>query len=104
MNPHAHVRSRPPTGLRVAVPGLPAQVWTARADASRILGNLTAKNLGIAPRDVKGLKGQIEHFYHLAAVCDLSADEESQVAVNVGGTRMQPTSRTWRTATGSCRC
>ncbi len=36
---------------------------------------------------MKKLKGQIDHFYHLAAVYDLSADEESQVAVNIEGTR-----------------
>ena len=37
--------------------------------------------------EVKALKGQIEHVYHLAAVYDLSADEASQVAVNIEGTR-----------------
>lgn len=36
---------------------------------------------------VKTLKGQVDHFYHLAAVYDLEADEESQIAVNVDGTR-----------------
>ena len=50
-------------------------------------GDLTAKKLGVSADDVKKLKGQIDHFYHLAAVYDLSADEESQIAVNVDGTR-----------------
>jgi nucleoside-diphosphate-sugar epimerase len=37
--------------------------------------------------DTKALKGQIDHFYHLAAVYDLEADAESQIAVNIDGTR-----------------
>lgn len=52
-----------------------------------VFGDLTAKKLGVAAEDVKKLKGQIDHFYHLAAVYDLSADEETQVAVNIEGTR-----------------
>ena len=36
---------------------------------------------------MKALKGQIDAVYHLAAVYDLGADEESQIAVNVEGTR-----------------
>lgn len=52
-----------------------------------VFGDLTAKKLGVAAEDVKKLKGQIDHFYHLAAVYDLGADEETQVAVNIDGTR-----------------
>ncbi|MDD2176760.1 SDR family oxidoreductase [Acidovorax sp. D2M1] len=52
-----------------------------------VFGDLTAKRLGVAADDVKKLKGQIDHFHHLAAVYDLSADEETQVAVNIEGTR-----------------
>lgn len=60
------------------------------ASAARVIpvhGDLTAKKLGVSADDVKKLKGQIDHFYHLAAVYDLGADEESQIAVNVDGTR-----------------
>lgn len=59
-------------------------------DAARavpVYGDLTAKQLGVGADDVKALKGRIDHFHHLAAVYDLEADEESQVAVNVDGTR-----------------
>ncbi|WP_440106996.1 SDR family oxidoreductase [Acidovorax sp. BL-A-41-H1] len=52
-----------------------------------VFGDLTAKKLGVASEDIKKLKGQIEHFHHLAAVYDLGADEETQVAVNIEGTR-----------------
>ncbi len=60
------------------------------ASAARVIpvhGDLTAKKLGVSAEDIKKLKGQIDHFHHLAAVYDLGADEESQVAVNIDGTR-----------------
>ena len=57
------------------------------ARAVPVYGDLTAKKLGVSSEDIKKLKGQIGSFYHLAAVYDLSADEESQVAVNIDGTR-----------------
>lgn len=52
-----------------------------------VYGDLTADKLGVSAADVKKLKGQVDRVYHLAAVYDLGADEESQVAVNVQGTR-----------------
>ena len=64
------------------------EYWgVSAARAVPVFGDLTAKKLGVAGDDVKKLKGQIDHFYHLAAVYDLAADEESQVAVNIDGTR-----------------
>lgn len=52
-----------------------------------VVGDLRQKNLGISSEGIKALKGQVNHFYHLAAVYDLAADEESQIAVNIEGTR-----------------
>ncbi len=52
-----------------------------------VFGDLTSKKLGVSADSLKQLKGQIDHFYHLAAVYDLSADEASQIAVNIDGTR-----------------
>jgi NAD(P)-dependent dehydrogenase (short-subunit alcohol dehydrogenase family) len=60
-------------------------VSAARAVA--VHGDLTSKKLGVSLEDIKKLKGVVDHFYHLAAVYDLSADEESQIAVNIDGTR-----------------
>jgi len=59
----------------------------AKARAIPVWGDLTAGKLGVAAADLKKLKGQIDHLYHLAAVYDLSADAEAQVAVNIEGTR-----------------
>ncbi len=58
-----------------------------KARAVPVFGDLTAKKLGVSADDVKKLKGLIDHVYHLAAVYDLKADEESQVKVNIEGTR-----------------
>ncbi len=60
---------------------------TAEARAVPVFGDLTAKKLGVSADAIKALKGQIDHFYHLAAVYDLGADEDSQIAVNIEGTR-----------------
>jgi NAD(P)-dependent dehydrogenase (short-subunit alcohol dehydrogenase family) len=65
------------------------KTWgTTKARAISISGDLTAKKLGVGADDIKLLKSQkIDAVYHLAAVYDLSADEESQIRVNVEGTR-----------------
>ena len=55
--------------------------------AIAVQGDLTGAQLGVAAADIETLTGRIGHFYHLAAVYDLQADEESQVAVNIDGTR-----------------
>ena len=60
-------------------------VSAARAVA--VHGDLTTKKLGVSADDIKKLKSKIDHFYHLAAVYDLDSDEESQIAVNIDGTR-----------------
>ncbi|PKO62235.1 MAG: short chain dehydrogenase [Betaproteobacteria bacterium HGW-Betaproteobacteria-18] len=60
------------------------------ASAARVIpvwGDLTSKKLGVSAELIKQLKGQVDHFYHLAAIYDLSADEISQIKVNIDGTR-----------------
>lgn len=52
-----------------------------------VKGTLTKKNLGISKADMDAMKGQIDHFYHLAAIYDLYASAEVQEAVNIDGTR-----------------
>ncbi len=52
-----------------------------------IVGDLTEPQLGIAAVDSKKLGKRTTHLFHLAAIYDLSADAESQLKVNVQGTR-----------------
>ena len=52
-----------------------------------IAGDIHLKDLGLAPEVVQTLRGQIDHFYHLAAIYDFGADEADQVLANIAGTR-----------------
>ncbi|MCM0607580.1 MAG: SDR family oxidoreductase [Ideonella sp. WA131b] len=60
---------------------------SAKKRAQPVTGDLTARKLGVAADAMKALKGQVDAVYHLAAVYDLGADADSQVAVNIEGTR-----------------
>ena len=52
-----------------------------------IQGDLTRKLLGVSKRDRDDLKGQVQHFFHLAAIYDIEADENQQRYTNIEGTR-----------------
>ncbi len=61
--------------------------WDAPPDrVVPVIGDLTAPGLGVSDADRKQLQG-VEHFFHLAAIYDMSADEESNRRANVDGTR-----------------
>ncbi len=64
------------------------EYWgVSKTRAVPVTGDLTARKLGVGGDDLKALKGKIAGVYHLAAIYDLGADEESQVRVNIEGTR-----------------
>jgi NAD(P)-dependent dehydrogenase (short-subunit alcohol dehydrogenase family) len=68
---------------------LPAllEYWqTTKARAIPIYGDLRSPKLGVSKDDIKTLTKNIDHFFHLAAIYDLAADAEEQMAVNVEGT------------------
>jgi len=69
------------------VPALLDYWGVGKTRAVPVYGDLTSKKLGVSADEIKALKGHITHLYHLAAVYDLSADAESQIAVNIEGTR-----------------
>src|SRR5687767_174602 len=59
-------------------------------DRKRVIpveGDLAKPRLGLPAAQVKALTGKINHFFHLAAIYDLSADAESQRIANIEGTR-----------------
>ena len=61
--------------------------WDAGAERIvPVIGDLTAPGLGVSDADRERLQG-VEHFFHLAAIYDMSADEESNRRANVDGTR-----------------
>jgi len=60
------------------------------ADEDRIvpvIGDLSQENLGVGDDVIADLKGDVDHFFHLAAIYDMTADAESQRVANVEGTR-----------------
>ena len=59
------------------------------ADDDRIvpvIGDLSQEKLGCEDQ-ISELKGKVDHFFHLAAIYDMTADAESQRVANVEGTR-----------------
>lgn len=52
-----------------------------------VTGDLSKPKLGLSAAQVRGLTGKVQHFFHLAAIYDLSADAESQQVANIDGTR-----------------
>ncbi|GAA4128853.1 SDR family oxidoreductase [Nocardioides fonticola] len=52
-----------------------------------VVGDLSSPGLGVDPDWVAEHAGSIEHFFHLAAIYDMTADDATNEAMNVGGTR-----------------
>ena len=52
-----------------------------------VIGDLSQQNLGLDQGRIEELRGQIDHFFHLAAIYDMTADAETQRIANVEGTR-----------------
>ena len=52
-----------------------------------VVGDLGADALGVDPGWVEAHRGTIDHFFHLAAMYDMTADAATDEALNVGGTR-----------------
>jgi short-subunit dehydrogenase len=61
--------------------------WDAPPDrVVPVIGDLTAPGLAVSDADRERLQ-DVDHFFHLAAIYDMSADEESNRRANVDGTR-----------------
>jgi short-subunit dehydrogenase len=60
------------------------------ADGARVVpisGDLTQPGLAISEEDLVAMRGEVEHFFHLAAIYDITADAATQEVANVEGTR-----------------
>ncbi|MGH3413924.1 MAG: SDR family oxidoreductase [Marmoricola sp.] len=64
-----------------------AQQWGAGDRVVPVVGDLTADLLGVDPDWVERHRGGVDHFFHLAAVYDMTADDQTNERLNVGGTR-----------------
>ena len=52
-----------------------------------VVGDLSEPRLGVSEAEVSELKGKVDHFFHLAAIYDMTADAQSQQVANIEGTR-----------------
>jgi len=61
--------------------------WEAEDRVHAVIGDLAAPRLGVSEEQVADLTGRVDHFFHLAAVYDMTADAETNRIANVDGTR-----------------
>lgn len=54
---------------------------------SVVHGDMTKPRCGLTPAQLRALTGKVKHFFHLAAVYDLTASREAQQAANIDGTQ-----------------
>ena len=52
-----------------------------------VIGDLSSPALGVDPAWVAEHRGEIKHFFHLAAIYDITADDATNDAMNIDGTR-----------------
>lgn len=52
-----------------------------------VVGDLTRPRLGLHDAEVDGLAGRVDHVLHLGAIYDITADDDTNRAANVDGTR-----------------
>jgi len=60
------------------------------ADGARVVpiaGDLTQPGLGVSEEDLLTMRGEVDHFFHLAAIYDITAKADVQELANVEGTR-----------------
>jgi NAD(P)-dependent dehydrogenase (short-subunit alcohol dehydrogenase family) len=74
-------------GSEVKFAALQARFPYHAAQLHAVAGDLSQPTLGLSADTVSALTGQIDHFFHLAAIYDIEASEEVQQQANVEGTR-----------------
>jgi NAD(P)-dependent dehydrogenase (short-subunit alcohol dehydrogenase family) len=52
-----------------------------------VAGDMTLPGCGVSEAQLRVLSGKVRHFFHLAAIYDLTASADAQQAANIDGTR-----------------
>jgi NAD(P)-dependent dehydrogenase (short-subunit alcohol dehydrogenase family) len=61
--------------------------WGAPERIKPVVGDLQQPRLGLSDAQIAALRGTVEQFFHLAAIYDMTADDERNERLNVDGTR-----------------
>jgi NAD(P)-dependent dehydrogenase (short-subunit alcohol dehydrogenase family) len=61
--------------------------WSAQDRVRLVLGDLAQPRLGVSDEWIAEHRGDIDHFFHLAAIYDMTASAERNEQLNVAGTR-----------------
>jgi NAD(P)-dependent dehydrogenase (short-subunit alcohol dehydrogenase family) len=61
--------------------------WEGGERVTPVAGDLAEERLGVDPAFVDEHRGAIAHFFHLAAIYDMTVGEEANERLNVAGTR-----------------
>ncbi len=61
--------------------------WGAGERIAKLQGDLREPRLGLSEAEVEALKNTVAHFFHLAAIYDMTAEDEQHERVNIEGTR-----------------
>ena len=64
-----------------------AEAWEGGERVTPIAGDLTQERLGVEQSWIDEHRGDVDHFFHLAAVYDMTAEDEDNERANVAGTR-----------------
>jgi NAD(P)-dependent dehydrogenase (short-subunit alcohol dehydrogenase family) len=64
-----------------------AEGWAGGARVTSVVGDLAEPRLGVDEAWIEEHRGKIDHFFHLAAVYDMTAEDEANERANVTGTR-----------------
>src|SRR3954451_16245030 len=74
-------------GSSARLDALITQQWGGSDRVFPVVGDLAADRLGVDPAWIDEHRGQVDHFFHLAAIYDMTADDATNEQLNVGGTR-----------------
>jgi NAD(P)-dependent dehydrogenase (short-subunit alcohol dehydrogenase family) len=81
---HVVVRDASLPKLQRLVAGWPAD---AAERVQPVVGDLESPSMGVDAAWLEEHRGRIDHVFHLAAIYDMTADDERNEALNVAGTR-----------------
>ncbi|MBO0841192.1 MAG: SDR family oxidoreductase, partial [Sciscionella sp.] len=79
-----HVLVRPSSERKLAKT---AKRWPNADKISPLFGDIAEPSLGLSQQTLEQLRGSVDHVVHLAALYDITTDDEANASANVDGTK-----------------